>query len=1236
MQYRDLIQFDPIETVIQLRDADGLSEADRLVKTYVISEEMAERLTGVVFPNLQFDVPSDNKGILIVGNYGTGKSHLMSVLSATAEHGSLVESLQNSAVAEAAKSISGKFKVVRTELGSTTMDFREFVCSQLEETLFNLGVSFRFPARDQLPNHKGAFEDMMQAFGEEYPNQGLLLVVDELLDYLRTRKDQELILDLNFLREVGEVCKGSRFRFIAGLQETLFDNPRFSFVAETVRRVKDRFEQVRIAQTDVKFVVAERLLKKTGDQAVKVREHLSQFAKFYGNLNERMDDYVNLFPIHPDYIDTFGRVSFAEKREVLKSLSQAMKQRLTDEVPIDAPGLIAYDSYWSTLKDNPSFRSVPEIKAVIDCSQVLESRVEQAFSRPAYKPMALRIVRALSVHRLTTGDIYSPIGASPEELRDGLCLYDPMVAELGGDSADDLLSQVETVLREIHKTVSGQFISSNVDNRQFYLDLKKSDDFEALIERRSESLEDARLDRYYYEALKQALECEDQPYITGYKIWQHDDLEWKARRATRQGYLFFGSPNERSTAVPEREFYLYFVQPFDPPHYRDERLADELFFRLEEPDTSFYNALRRYAAAIDLSSTASGQARTSYEQKATEYLRELTRWLREKMTTTFSVTYQGQTKRLLEWIKGRSGVGARANVRDMVNLVGSICLAAHFADRAPEYPTFSVLTTQKNRVQAVEAVLRDLKGGQRSQQAIAALDALELLDGERIDPYQSRYAGYVRDRLSQKNAGQVLNRSELIEDDRGVEYMAPDRYRLEPEWVVVLLATLVYSGDVVLAIPGQKFDANSLDALAATSVEMLSNFKHIESPKDFNLPALRALYELLGLAPGLAQLVTQGKDEPIRDLQTAVVDKVNRLLVAQQKLRDGLLFWGKPLLSNAEQDEYRRRLQESKAFLESLQGYNSIGKLKNFRYGVSEVLGWKESLKTLAEVEALNEMIAELGSVASYLSTAEALLPVDASLLMEMREGRDGIQTALLNGEQRGKAGFRQQTVQQLAAVKQGYVQAYLELHSRARLGTSEDRRKRELLQDGRLEKLKRLATIDLMPTNQLKEVQGQVGALRTCFELTEADLQVSPSCPHCGFRPANEGVELPADSVLAGADERLDRMLGEWTQTLLGNLEDPITQANLDLLNAEQQEEISGFLAERTLPDGLSQTFIKVLQDVLAGLDKVAIDMAAVKTALLAGGLPVTEAELKRRFESYVKSCTRGKSPDKVRIIVE
>ena len=622
MKYSELIQFEPIESVVQLGDADQEESARQLVSTYVISDEMAEKLAELVFSHLQFEYPTDNKGLLVVGNYGTGKSHLMSMISAVAEHADLVHVITNDQVSDAVKGIAGKFKVIRTEIGSTTMSLRDILVAAIEEYLSSIGVNYTFPSASEVSSSKPAFEEMMTTFHKKYPDHGLLLVVDELLDYLRTRKDQELILDLNFLREIGEVCKDIRFRFIAGVQEAIFDSPRFAFVADSVRRVQDRFQQIFIARSDVKFVVSERLLRKTIEQQARIREYLTPFGKFYGDMNERMDEFVRLFPVHPNYIDTFECVTAVEKREILKTLSLAMKRQMDEDVPENHPGVIAYDSYWNTLRDNPSFRAVPDIRAVIECSQVLESRINQAFTRPAYKDMALRIIHALSIHRLTTGDIQAPLGATAKELRDTLCLYQPGIEDLGGEPTDDLLSQVETVLREIHKTVSGQFISSNPENRQYYLDLKKTEDFDAIIEKRVESLGDDQLDRYYYEALKQVMECTDETYVSGYKIWEHE-LEWYKRKAARQGYLFFGSPNERSTAIPPLDFYLYFIQPFDPPHFKDEKKADEVFLRLTGADDDFREALSKYSAAIDLASTSSGHRKNTLESRAEKFLSKL-------------------------------------------------------------------------------------------------------------------------------------------------------------------------------------------------------------------------------------------------------------------------------------------------------------------------------------------------------------------------------------------------------------------------------------------------------------------------------------------------------------------------------------------------------------------------------------------------------------------------------------
>lgn len=1242
MKYGDLFQFDPIESVVQLRDADKTNAARQLVRTYVFSEEMAEKLTDVIIPQLQFDQPMDNKGFLVVGNYGTGKSHLMSVISALAENAKLIADLSDKTVAKAVARIGGRFKVVRTEIGATTMSLRDILVAELEEHLSAMGVEFEFPSAAKVSNSKRAFEEMMSAFHGKYPDHGLLLVVDELLDYLRARKDQELILDLNFLREIGEVCKDLRFRFIAGVQEAIFDSPRFSFAADSIRRVKDRFDQVLIARKDVKFVVAERLLKKSAEQQVKIREYLTPFTRFYGRMNERMDEFVRLFPVHPDYIDTFERVTAVEKREVLKTLSLAMKKLLNQEIPQDRPGLIAYDSYWITLRENPSFRAVPDIKAVIDCSQVLEDKIQQVFTRPLYKPLAIRIIHALSVHRLTNRDIHAPLGATAEELRDTLCLYQPGIEDLGGTPSDDLLSQVETVLKEVLKSVSGQFISSNPDNRQYYLDLKKTDDFDAIIEKRAESLDSSQLDRYYYEALKRVMECTDQTYITGYKIWQHE-IEWLERKAARQGYLFFGAPNERSTAVPPRDFYIYFIQPFDPPHFKDEKKPDELILRLTTDD-AFREALRRYAAALDLASTASGNDKATYESKSSGFLRDLVQWLQKAMTSAFEATHQGRTKSITEWAKGKSirelsGIASheRINFRDLVNAISGICLGPNFLDQAPEYPIFSVLITSANREQAAQDALRAIAGQTRTKQATAVLDALELLDGDRLDPYRSKYAKHILDTVKKKGHGQVVNRSELIHDVLGIEYLAPESFRLEPEWAVVVMAALVYSGELVLAIPGKKFDATSLPQLAGTGIDELVQFKHVERRKEWNLPALKAVFELLDLAPGLAQRVTEGDDKVVSQQMLPSAEKiVKRLVFVEQTLQGGLVFWSRGLLSADEVQTRRTQVGETKTFLESLQVYTTPGKLKNFRFDTQEVNSQRKGIQALDEIESLQELLTDLGATASYLSTAEAIFPTDHEWVASMKTARDEVLAQIGDPAKRGAAGFRQQAGRQLADMKKAFVQVYLAMHAKARLGVNEDKRKAQLVTDERLKTLQKLSTIDLMPRQQLTEFQNRLAGLKSCFALTEQDIQASPVCPHCGFKPSVESAGVAASTVLGQMDDGLDKLVEAWNRTLLANLEDPTTKGNLALLKAGPRKLVDGFIKKKALPDDLTPDFIQALKEALSGLTKVSVKMEDLRAAILAGGSPVTPAEMKKRFEEYLDQLTKGKEPGKVRIVVE
>jgi hypothetical protein len=435
---------------------------------------------------------------------------------------------------------------------------------------------------------------------------------------------------------------------------------------------------------------------------------------------------------------------------------------------------------------------------------------------------------------------------------------------------------------------------------------------------------------------------------------------------------------------------------------------------------------------------------------------------------------------VLEWVKGKVTLSGRTNVRDLVNTVASVCLAPHFEDQAKDYPTFSVLITGANRAQAAQDALRWMKGATQSKQASAVLDALQLLDGDRLDPARSPYACHLLNLLKKKGQGQILNRAEIIQNVQGVEYMAPEKYRLEPEWVVVCLGAQVYSGDAVLSIPGKEFDAGNLELLVTTSVDDLLNFKHVEQPKTWNLPALKAVFELLGIPPGMAQLVTEGKDQPVQALQTAASQTVQRLALTQQHMQDGFPFCGKSLLTEQELAAYGTRLDAAKGFLESLQAYSTTGKLKNFRHDVGEVKAQKAGLNTLEEVESLHELVTDLGPMASYLAQAEMVLPVDHPWVGKMQVTRNDILAQVNTPAKRKAPSFRQQTSQKLNERKKEYVTTYLALHVKARLGVNDDKRKAELLRDERLEKLKTLATIDLMPASQLGLVQIGTFAVTT------------------------------------------------------------------------------------------------------------------------------------------------------------
>ena len=153
--------------------------------------------------------------------------------------------------------IAGKFKVHRFEM-QTDRKRWEIVTFQIQRYLDELGVAYQFDP-DSLKMYSEQLDEMMVAFEEKFPDKGLLIIIDELLAYLKGHAAVgQLNQDLQVLQALGQQCAKGRFAFMFGVQEMIYQSKEFAFAAEMMLKVKDRYTDLTIRKEDVSYVVQHR------------------------------------------------------------------------------------------------------------------------------------------------------------------------------------------------------------------------------------------------------------------------------------------------------------------------------------------------------------------------------------------------------------------------------------------------------------------------------------------------------------------------------------------------------------------------------------------------------------------------------------------------------------------------------------------------------------------------------------------------------------------------------------------------------------------------------------------------------------------------------------------------------------------------------------------------------------------------------------------------------------------
>ena len=915
---------------------------------------------------------------------------------------------------------------------------------------------------------------------------------------------------------------------------------------------------------------------------------------------------------------------------------------------MDAPGLVSYDHYWDRLRNNPSMRTLSGVAEVVEKSNVLEGRIKNAYTRKNLLPLALRIIHALSVHRLTTDDINVPLGATAEELRDDLALH----MQLPEQSDAFLLNTVQVALREIMRTVSGQYISFNDGNGQYYLDLKKDVDFEAQIRQRGELMGDDALNRYFFTALGQVMNQPETTYATGHRIWLYQ-LPWVDKKVNRPGYLFFGAPNDRSTAQPARDFYVYIMPPFGENSWDGETKPDEVLLTLSGLPDKFTELVRQYGGASALGNE-SATHRAQYMEMATGrggYLSRLVKWLNENITNHLQVSYEG-VNNPVQAILSQTRSSASRTLKELVDVVAAQLLTPQFEEMYPAYPAFSRLSQpvseEARSANAMDAI-RYLAGRGRTALAVNILDGLQLLDNEdNIKPYQSPYAQKYLELLQEKPEGQVVNRGELLDvvaKSVQEDVVKDIPFRLEPEWSAVILMALVYNGDIVLNFGGQKkLDASSIDQAATMAMADLIDFRFYSRPRSLPLGIWTEIFEGLGLQVGLIR-DENTREDAVRELQKEVQSELKQVATIQGRIQQGIHLWNRSLFTDRKlviekggtvssggsdevampHDIFNPYLRQYKNVLETLSRFNTVGKLRNLKLNAIEVQDAMKGRGALARAETLLKDVERLQPLTTYLVGAQAHMPEESTWGELAVETQQRVIDQLRLAAQGEKATSVQSLQRELQSLKKEYIHAYAAAHRRSVLSADEDNLRREIMDSERWKALQALSQIDLLAANKA-EMDGWAQAiahLRVCRDFHEGMLEESPTCT-CQFKP-RQATAQPAGELLKTLDQRLTDMVLRWQQALHNGLRSDSAQESIANLTAAEKAPIEIFLTQPDDDPAVPQGLAHAANQALRGIKALPLLENELLEALKAGGMPCTVSDLRSRFNQFLSQAMHG-----------
>lgn len=1158
---RELVHFEEVEEVIKIRKEE---KAKEYVEKYVISDSLRNNLVYM----LDILSGATHKSFNVVGNYGTGKSHFLAFIGALLEHPEYRSLIHDSNVAAKAQELVRRYLVIKFELGAAKeISLRHIIFDQIQRQLLEkydieipeINLSTEYDNKQNIIN-------ILKKIKNFDPEVGLVVIVDEISDFLKQKSKEDMAYDLALLRELGEVSQDSDFLYVGAMQEHVFTNPKYVDQAESIARINQRYVTVTITKDDVAKVLTNRVVRKDADQRFQLEGLLEAYRNYFPNLANQTGRYIDLFPIHPYVIDVFEQLPYFENRGIIGFAVQNILPIL-DKV---APVFVTYDRVFDLIFQTHEIRNQPNVAPVINAIQRLESKIDLLDLR--YLDDARKLIKALAVLRLLGGDKIN--GATAQELANTLFIAPPGQKML--ITPEIAQGNIERIMKNIREVTVGQFIEYG--EGRYYLEPDKIDDYDAYVEQKAQAAvinDPAEIDATFREYAVSELGLRGQlPYLAGKAIYL-DTAHWQSHRSYRPGLLIIGRGDD-GAAIQQGDYRFIIQGPFPLKTLEQQH---ELLLMVDFPEELIGLLVRSRAAELLAIENVHKKIMTQISKDALKNFGEKYVALLLKS----GVVIYGGHKIEISKLPSNKPINT---LTDIVEHVKSKVLDTMFSEQYPYHPVFNTLITATNIAGEMTRALQSLDRQATAQLDLNSRGYLESFGAMKDGNFSASSSTACKLILERIEANDAQGKVTALEDLR--KEFAQKPWGLTAEMLYLLLGALLFNGYLIfIRQGGARLHASDITPLLKQGLEFFKDIRYLERDKDINVEAVVNIFTALGLQPGLVR-DKDSRSEAVKSLHQRGIELKEALANLRQGMQliiaEAASYPDIPWLVIQQSLAKLTNLDQPIATFASVTKVADLGKLDpSPEY--CDIL--KQNLGILDEVSGFLGDWRECGLSAGLLRIQQGLSILPAMLLLTDSNGKATIfelerissdsKEIYTNVDQLLSAEFRRPLKGKVEQFRQKYDQLYYNLHQRfvgdkapwGELSTV----RQSLIYRG-LNQLKGLPFLSPAPFNQLA-LEIQAIERKRCNEFNAQVLETFPVCPYCRFpEDTNNLVDITAR--MQTIDGKLDNLWKIWETQILAEI--PNLKDRLPLLSRVHQKQIENLEKNGKLPDEIGDELLSAL----------------------------------------------------------